>query len=501
MRVPPIVGQKAASYLVAVVTAVVAVYLRYLLIPLIGEANPYHTAWIAVVFCALYCGLWPSILCVVVSGLGVNYFFIPPPHSLLISSSSQLYGMVAFLVFSAAIIALGESSRRASYSRARLAAIVDSSDDAIISKNLDGVITTWNYAAERLFGWTASEAVGKSITIIIPPELYDQEVEILRRLRNGERIEHLETVRRKKSGEQVEVAITISPVMSPLGTVVGASKVARDITERKQVEARLKAAHDHLEERVEKRTAELWERNKELLKQAETVRQLSGRLLQSQDDERRRIARELHDSVGQLLAAVGMTVSKLSKAKQELSPEINKSVEEISELTQQALAEIRTVTHLLHPPLLDEVGLASAIKGFIEGFARRSKIQVSFDTSAGFERLSSDYELTIFRIVQECLTNIHRHSGSKIAKIYLSRIDGFVHCEISDEGKGMPQDQQLAFGSSAANMGLGFRGMKERVRQFGGDLQIRSNGKGTTVAVALPVTRKAQEFPVRLRTS
>jgi len=115
-----------------------------------------------------------------------------------------------------------------------------------------------------------------------------------------------------------------------------------------------------------------------------------------------------------------------------LNREINKSVEEISELIQQALTEIRTVSHLLHPPLLDEVGLESAIKGFIEGFARRSKIQVSFATSANFERLSSDYELTIFRIVQECLTNIHRHSGSKTAEIYLSRIDGFVHCETKE---------------------------------------------------------------------
>jgi two-component system NarL family sensor kinase len=142
---------------------------------------------------------------------------------------------------------------------------------------------------------------------------------------------------------------------------------------------------------------------------------------------------------------------------------------------------------------LDEVGLESAIRDFIEGFAQRSKIRVSFDTSSGFERLSSDYELTIFRIVQECLTNIHRHSGSKTAKISLSRRDGFVHCEISDQGKGMPQDQQLAHGSNATTMGVGLRGMKERVSQLGGVLQIRSNGKGTTVAVALPVTRKAQE--------
>lgn len=491
MRVPPIFRHKAVSYGVAALLAIVAVYLRYLLTPLIGEANPYHTAWIAVVFCAWYCGLWPSILCAVVCALGVNYFFIPPLHSLMISNSSQLYGIVGFLLFSAAIIALGESSRRGSASRALLAAIVSSSDDVVISKNLDGVITSWNRAAEQVFGWTASEAVGKPITIIIPPELHGQEVEILQRLRNGERIEHLETVRRNKSGEQVEMAITISPVMSPLGTVVGASKVARDITERKQVEARLKVAHDRLEERVRERTAELWEMNEELLKQAKTVRELSGRLLQAQDEERRRIARELHDSVGQLLAAAGMAVSKISRAKHELSSEINKGVEETSELIAQALTETRTISHLLHPPLLEEVGLEATLRGFIQGFSRRSKIDVSFAVSAGFERLGGDYELTIFRIVQECLTNIHRHSGSKTATIHLSHADGFVHCEISDKGKGIPQDQ-LAF-ASPTTMGVGLLGMRERVNQLGGVLQIHSNGEGTTVAVALPLIRSLQE--------
>lgn len=491
MRFAPLFGQKTASYGLAALVAVVAVYLRYLLIPVLGEANPYHTAWIAVVFCSWYCGLRPSVLCTALCAMGIDYFFLSPVHSFLISDRSQQYGMIGFLALSGAILALGESNGRGGSSRALLAAIVDSSDDAIISKNLDGVILSWNHAAERLFGWEAREAIGKPITIIIPPELLAEEVEIIKRLKNGERIDHLETVRRNKSGEQMEVALTISPIKSPFGNVVGASKIARDIRERKQAEAKLKAAHGQLEERVEKRTAELWERNKELVKQAETVRELSGRLLQGQDEERRRIARELHDSVGQLLVAVSMTVSKLSNAKQELSPEINKSVEEISELIQEALTEIRTISHLLHPPLLDEVGLESALRGFIEGFSQRSKIDIRFAVSADFERLSPDYELTIFRVVQECLTNIHRHSGSKTANIHLSRKDGFVHCEISDEGKGIPQDKQLAFASSTT-MGVGLRGMRERVNQLRGVLQIRSNDKGTTVAVALPVTQKSQ---------
>jgi two-component system sensor histidine kinase UhpB len=372
-----------------------------------------------------------------------------------------------------------------------LAAIVDSSEDAIISKSLDGIISSWNPAAERMFGWKAQEAVGQPITIIIPAELHDQEVEIIKRLRAGERIEHLETIRQKKSGEQIEVSLTISPIRDGTGTVVGASKIARDITERKQIEAKLKAANDRLEERVQQRTSELWEKNAELVKQEQTVREISARLLQLQDQERRRIARELHDSVGQLLAAISMAASKVSRARQELSPEVNGTVKEIAGLAEQASREIRTVSHLLHPPLLDEVGLESAVRELIEGFAQRSKIDVNLVVSPDFERLSEDYEIAIFRVVQECLTNIHRHSGSRTAQIQLSRQNGCVHCEISDQGKGLPHGHPLDPNSSAT-LGVGLRGMRERVRQLGGILEIHSNSKGTTVAVELPVRHFAQ---------
>jgi signal transduction histidine kinase len=159
----------------------------------------------------------------------------------------------------------------------------------------------------------------KSITIIIPMELRDQETEILKQLKAGGRIDHFETVRQAKSGERVNVSLTISPVRDSGGRIVGASKIARDITERKRFEAQLQSAKVELEERVRQRTTELLKKNQELVKQAEVVQQLSGRLLQLQDDERRRIARELHDSVGQLLAALSMNVSKVAREKEKLS--------------------------------------------------------------------------------------------------------------------------------------------------------------------------------------
>jgi PAS domain S-box-containing protein len=422
----------------------------------------------------------------VVSVLGIDYLFLPPFHSFIIQERSQLFGMLGFLVFSGVIAALGESNRRGVSSRSLLAAVVDSSSDAIISKNLDGLITSWNHGAEHLFGWAAAEAIGQPITIIIPPELREEESAILKRIAAGERIDRLETVRKTKSGDKVEVALTISPVKALNGRIVGASKIARDITERKQTEARLRAAHDQLEQRVSERTADFQKKNEELQKQTEIVRNLSGRLLRLQDQERRRISRELHDSVGQLLAAVSMNTARVARDKESLDPEIATCVEENTKLVEQIQSEIRTLSYLLHPPLLDEIGLESALRWFIEGFTQRSKIDVKLDMPSGFDRLSVDLELTIFRVVQECLTNIHRHSESATARIIMSLKDGYFQCEISDDGRGISPAEQIAL-TSSGSVGVGIRGMRERIRQLSGTLQIESNGKGTTVSVALPI--------------
>jgi PAS domain S-box-containing protein len=376
--------------------------------------------------------------------------------------------------------------KRAERATGLLAAIVDSSDDAIVSKNLDGLITSWNRGAERLFGYSPEEAIGQNIRLIIPPDRWSEEAELLARLRLGEPIDHFETVRLRKDGTTIDISVTISPLKDAAGRVIGASKVGRDISERKQTEARLKELHDHLELRVSERTTELQEKNRELLKQTEVVRDLSGRLLQTQDEERRRIARELHDSAGQLLAAINMNISKVAREKEKLSTSAGRSVEEAADLVQQALVEIRTMSHLLHPPLLDEVGLESAIRGFIEGFAQRSKIDVNLIVAPGFERLSPDLEITIFRVVQECLTNVHRHSGSRKAEVRLARKHGCIHLEVSDEGKGVPLDKQLDL-NSPATLGVGFRGMRERIRQLGGTLQVHSNGNGTNVGATLPI--------------
>jgi PAS domain S-box-containing protein len=365
--------------------------------------------------------------------------------------------------------------KHADETKSRLAAIVESSDDAIVAKDLNGFITSWNAGAQRIFEYTPEEAVGRHITLIIPPEHREEENEILRKLRAGERIDHFETVRLAKSGRLVDVSLTVSPVKDSSGRVIGASKIARDITQRKQAEKALREAHEHLEQRVRERTAEL-----ELAQEA--LRTLSGRLLQAQDEERRRIARELHDSAGQLVAALNMNLVPIQAEAGKLGEQFSKAVDESLQLVEQLSQELRTISHLLHPPMLDEAGLEFALQWFVEGFAQRSKIDVEFDLEPQLGRLPREMETAIFRIVQESLTNIHRHSGSRTASVRVSRDAEQVLVEIEDKGRGIPQ------GTVRNKPGVGIQGMRERVRQLGGRLDIQSSsGTGTTITAILPL--------------
>ena len=621
-----------------------------------------------------------------------------------------------------------------------LAAIVNSSDDAIVSKDLDGVIMTWNAGAERIFGYTAEEAVGHPIMIIIPEELRGEEAEILRRLRAGQAIEHFETVRVAKSGRRVNVSLSISPIRDEQGRVIGASKIARDISRRVGIERALHtsenrlrlaqaAAHlgswewnpdsgdsslspelhemfgtdpsqpDHQQvwrtrvhpddlPRIERAMAEsmrtgnmeieyryyhpqhglrwlyckgrrfsehdpgvygiildvtdqkeadrrrrmseeqfralansivqlVWmaeadgrvfwynqrwyeytggtpeqmegwgwqsvhdpewlpkvmerwkaalasgepfemefpirgadgvyrwfltravpvcdsqgkvvrwfgtntnvheqreasralqisqeklnhvlaeltqardeleirvkERTAELERAEESLRTLSARLLQAQDEERRRIARELHDSAGQLLTALNMNLVPIQSDAHKLGAAAIRAVNESFQLIEQLSKELRTISHLLHPPMLDEAGLEFALQWYVEGFAERSKIEVDFELASDLGRLPRDAEIAIFRLVQESLTNIHRHAGSPTASVRIFREGEQVQVRITDQGKGMPPG--LFNGKGMAKAGVGVQGMRERLRQLKGKLEIHSGPGGTTVHATLP---------------
>jgi PAS domain S-box-containing protein len=269
----------------------------------------------------------------------------------------------------------------------------------------------------------------------------------------------------------------VSPFRDPEGNITRWFGTNTNIDEQRQLLQSLSEARDLLEKRVEDRTVELKAAN-------ESLRDLSARLMKVQDEERKRLARELHDSVGQILAALGMNIAALQSQAHKLDSLGSRALAENAQLVQQASIEIRTLSHLLHPPLLEIAGLASALRWYVDGFSERSKIKVDVELPSDFDRLPSETELAVFRIVQECLTNIHRHSGSSTAAIRIQQEDSRLLIEVRDSGKGIPLEKQLEL-TSSSHGGVGLRGMRERLRQLGGILELRSDGTGTIVRAAL----------------
>jgi signal transduction histidine kinase len=246
---------------------------------------------------------------------------------------------------------------------------------------------------------------------------------------------------------------------------------------RRRENHKLRRSQEALEERVQERTAELNSAN-------QSLRELTGRLLQLQDEERRRFARELHDSVGQVLAALSINLTTARSEIERLTKTAN-ILSQSETLVQDMSKEVRTISYLLHPPLLDEAGLASALRWYIGGFAERSKIKVDLEFPDNFGRFSQEVETAVFRVVQECLTNIHRHSGSPSAKVRIVRHDDRVLVEVEDQGIGIPQDKLIEM-DSVGLPGVGIRGMRERIRQLGGNLDISSSSNGTTIRARFP---------------
>jgi len=362
--------------------------------------------------------------------------------------------------------------KQAEESRSRLAAIVESSEDAMVSKTLDGKITTWNRGAERLFGYMAEEAINQNITLIIPPDRLPEEATILERLRRGEWVEQFETQRLRKDGTVLDISLTIFPLKDATGRVVGASKVARDITERRVNEKALQQAHDRLESMVEQRTA--------------SVRQLSLKLLTVQDEEHRGIARELHDSVGQHLAGIKLSVDQLRK--QESPDKQTEMLSQLSESLDQCMSETRTISYLLHPPLIDELGFSAAAKWFVGGFSQRSGIKVDLELSNESKRLPRSVELPLFRILQASLSNVHRHAHSPSVDVRFTINEREAQLEVKDYGKGIAPELLGRFNGSGVGTGIGLAGMRERWRELGGRLEVESDANGTLIRAVIPIS-------------
>jgi signal transduction histidine kinase len=214
------------------------------------------------------------------------------------------------------------------------------------------------------------------------------------------------------------------------------------------------------------------------------LRELSGRLLRMQDEERGRLGRELHDTIGQYLSALKMSLEVVGSTP---AAKTAASLTECIRITDECIREVRTISYLLYPPMLEEMGLQTAIEWHVDGFVRRSGIQVHCEIQSDLGRLPRDVEVAVFRVFQESLTNIHRHSGSPTAEVRLWLEDGNVILEVSDKGKGAPASVLEFSNDALGTLGVGLRGMRERVRQLGGRLELSSSEKGMTVLAVVPI--------------
>jgi two-component system, NarL family, sensor kinase len=341
---------------------------------------------------------------------------------------------------------LKRTERELRDTNARLSSILASISDFYYTLDQDLRLTAMNPQAAAYAGVQVPEVLGRSILDVFPNSRGTALEAAYRDVLASRAVMRLEFAGAIHADRWLEINIY------PLDT--GISVFSRDVTERKRVE--------------------------------QDLHELSGRVLQSQDDERRRIARELHDGTAQNIAAIALILRRLSGLPEARVDEIQKPLEESLALVDQCLSEMRTLSYLLHPPLLDEIGLAPALRWYVNGFIRRSGIAVSLHIAAEVGRLSPDVETALFRVIQESLGNVHRHSGSKTAAINLRRTLNEVVLTISDRGAGMGTVSSAKPGDGIRSLGVGIAGMSARLRQLGGKLEVRSSDRGTTVRAVVP---------------
>lgn len=469
-------------------------------------------------------------------------------------------------------------------SKTLLAAIVDSSDDAIIGKDLNGIVTAWNRGAERMYGYTKEEMIGKPLSILAPPDRPDEVLAILARIRKGERVEHFESVRVAKDGRQLKVSITVSPIKDEQGNITGASAIARDITTmdqtRRELQQSQSTAHAlfqsaaqgifivdgsgrivmanpatekmfgyssnrligqpievlipqhlrglhsghrdryfaHPQDRPMGLGLDLQARRQDgsefyaeislshiqsaqgalgvafvtdiskrrademaVREQKEALRDLAGRLMSAQDDERRRIARNLHDDLSQQLAHLAIDLGKLAT-----KPALKESIPELRPLqlrAAEAAESVRRISHELHPSVLDDIGLEAAIEQYCDDFEKRTAIATEFSSRNVPDSIPSEIASSVYHIAQEALRNVAKHSRAESVLVTLESKAGTIRLTVKDQGIGLPANQ------SQAGKGIGLSAMRERAHLINASLSIQSQpGEGTEVAVEVPVS-------------
>jgi len=339
-------------------------------------------------------------------------------------------------------------------------------DYAIFMLDPQGHIATWNLGAERLKGYEASEIIGKHFSIFYPENERKEKPERELKIAAKEGRFEDEGWRLRKDGSRFWANVVITAIRDDAGRLIGYGKVTRDLTDRMLA---LKA---------------LTESEAKLRQSEKSLRELSLHLLRSQDEERRHIGREMHDSLGQYLSVLKLKLESMAVPEGH-SGEVNGCIE----LLDSCLKEVRTVSYLLYPPMLEELGLKSAVQWYLAGFSKRSGIRIDFQVPEDFGRIGRDAELVLFRVLQEALTNVQRHSGSSTAVIRICSMGDSVVLEVEDHGHGLPSvllnQGNLDWGTASG--GVGLRGMRERLQQLGGALDVCSGFAGTSVRATVPL--------------
>jgi len=353
-----------------------------------------------------------------------------------------------------------EEARR--YTEEQYRTVVETATDAVISIDEASQILFVNPATAKVFGYDSSELIGRPVTMLMPESLSEPHKTGVRRyLTTKQRHmnwQGVELIGLRKNAEEFPVEVSFGEIAKQGRRIF--TGFVRDITDRKRAE--------------------------------EALRQLSGRLLRSQDDERRRIARDLHDSTGQDIVALATMLGQLSGLTPSTERKKRRLLSECKALADKCIREVRTLSYVLHPPVLDQAGLGAAIRDYVDGFTRRSGIQVDLELSPRVGRMTQDAELALFRVVQEALTNTQRHSGSQRAKIRIN-CNSDLTLEISDFGHGTSAREPKGEEEPRLEVGVGIPSMQERVKLIGGQLQIDSTSYGTTVRVTIPLERNERE--------
>lgn len=441
-----------------------------------------YAIWIVGDVFAVLLALWiewliaPYIVAVVGTVLMiVGHTFSFPSLPMDIAIFNRVIGIallwsVAWLVARARGAKLDDATRR-------LGAIVESSNDAILSITPDGFVTTWNIGAEQMFGYAASEMIGGSILTLIPEDLQRDKAWLLSTVRGAHDIHTYEAERLTKDGRRINVSVTLSPLKDSVGQFVGMSKIIRDISEQKRVEKLLRQGREALEMKVQERTAELSSANSSL-------RELSSRLMQVQEEERSRLARDLHDEIGQLLTALKIDLQEVQHG--EIGQALAGPLKDSLDLVDQLLSQVRTLALDLRPSLLDDLGLVPALRWYGNRQARRNGWTLSITVEGMAERIPAVIEVACFRVVQEALTNIAKYAEAKTIDLTLSRHRQEIMLVVRDDGVGF--DVAAARQRAQVGESIGLLSMEERVRLAGGHLMISSTpGQGCRLEFHFPL--------------